>query len=106
MSLGFTISMPLLDSSPYDCILDNGKSLYKIQVKSISLNKKKSSINSWKLGLKRQGDFYKIYEVDYFAIWHAQYNGFFIIKNYQQQTLVINKDGKYKKNFDNFAVFY
>lgn len=106
MALGFRISMPLLDSSPYDCILDNGKSLYKIQVKSISEYKKKSSANCHKITLKRKGNCYQLHEVDYFAIWHHDYNGFFIIRNYQQQTLVINKDGKYKKNFDNFAVFY
>ena len=41
--------------------------------------------------------------VDYFAIWHEEYNGFFIIKNIGQKSMKVNINGKLKENFNNFA---
>ena len=37
---GFNVSMPLLDSSPYDCIIERDLKLYKIQVKNVSAERK------------------------------------------------------------------
>ena len=106
MQKGFSISMPLLDSSPYDCVLDNHNKLLKIQIKSIHKRKKTKGKNSVKVNLRTGNDFYTAHEVDFFAIYHKEFDVFFIIKNYQQKTVRINIDGKYKNNFNNFALFY
>ena len=37
--LGYTISIPLNDCQPYDLIVDNGKQLLKIQIKTAQTNK-------------------------------------------------------------------
>lgn len=106
MSKGFTISMPLLDSSAYDCILDNGTKLLKIQIKAIYKKRKVRNKNKWKLNLRNGDNFYDLKDVDFFAIYNDDLNGFFIIRNNQQKSLVINANGKYKDNFNNFALFY
>jgi hypothetical protein len=106
MSKGFKISMPLLDSSPYDCILESDFKLYKIQIKHVGLNRFKGRHNSIQVSLRRTNDFYTQAEVDYFAIYFEERNGFFIIRNYQQKSIRINSEGKYKNNFNNFEVFY
>ena len=38
MELGLQVSKPILDASVYDCIIDNGKRLIKVQVKSRSVS--------------------------------------------------------------------
>lgn len=106
MAQGLGVSMPLLDSSPYDCIIDNGQRLLKIQVKGILNRAKKSRKNGYKINLRGGTNYYKKNEVDFFAIYHLKLNGFFIIPNLQQKSLVINIKGKYKDNFNNFALFY
>ncbi len=100
------ISMPLLDSSAYDCILDNGSKLLKIQIKAIYKKAKVRNKNKWKINLRNGDNFYNLNDVDFFAIYHADLNGFFIIPNNKQKSLVINANGKYKNNFNNFALFY
>ena len=47
---------------------------------------------------------YSLKMVDYFAIWHEEYDGFFIIKNIGQKSMKVNKNGKLKENFNNFAL--
>jgi hypothetical protein len=42
--------------------------------------------------------------VDYFALWDERHNGFFIIPNLGQTSLKLNPNGKYKENFNNFAL--
>ena len=41
MQNGFNVSMPLLDASPYDAIIEKENKLYKIQIKHVSKNRKK-----------------------------------------------------------------
>lgn len=100
---GFNVSMPLLDSSPYDCILERDLKLYKIQVKNISA-KRKFNGNNIHLVLRRSTDFYTKAEVDYFAIYFTVLDGFFIIPNYKQKSIRLSINGKYKNNFNNFAL--
>tara|TARA_R100000149_G_C5875915_1_gene139751 strand:- start:1939 stop:2259 length:321 start_codon:yes stop_codon:yes gene_type:complete len=106
MSKGFTISMPLVDSSVYDCILDNGCKLLKIQIKAIYQKAKVKGSDKWKLNLRHSGQFYNKKDVHFFAVYVSELDGFFIIPNNQQKALVINIRGKYRNNFNNFALFY
>lgn len=100
---GFNVSMPLLDSSPYDCIIERDLKLYKIQIKNVS-PERKFNRDSIHLVLRRTTDFYTKEEVDFFAIYIMVYEGFFIIPNYQQRSIRLSIDGKYKDNFNNFAL--
>jgi hypothetical protein len=100
---GFNVSMPLLDSSPYDCILERNLKLYKIQVKNVSAERKFDG-NNIHLVLRRTADYYTTEEVDYFAVYFTVLDGFFIIPNFQQRSLRLSISGKYKDNFNNFAL--
>jgi len=100
---GFNVSMPLLDSSPYDCIIERDLKLYKIQVKNVSAERKFNR-DSIHLVLRRSTDFYTKEEVDFFAIYFTVLDGFFIIPNYQQRSVRLSIQGKYKDNFNNFAL--
>jgi len=100
---GFNVSMPLLDSSPYDCIIERDLKIYKIQIKNVS-PERKFNRDSIHLVLRRTTDFYTKEEVDFFAIYIMVYEGFFIIPNYQQRSIRLSIDGKYKDNFNNFAL--
>lgn len=99
---GFNVSMPLLDSSPYDCIVERDLKLFKIQVKNVSAERKfnRDSIHL----VLRSKDFYTKAEVDFFAIYFTVLDGFFIIPNYQQRSIRLSINGKYKDNFNNFAL--
>lgn len=100
---GFNVSMPLLDSSPYDCILERNLKLFKIQVKNVSAVRKFDG-NNIHLVLRRTADYYTTEEVDYFAVYFTVLDGFFIIPNFQQRSLRLSISGKYKDNFNNFAL--
>ena len=57
--------------------------------------------------LKRKGKAeYDLCNVDFFALWYEQDNGFFIIKNEGQRTFKLSSEGKYKYNFNNFALIH
>ena len=100
---GFNVSMPLLDSSPYDCIIERDLKLYKIQVKNVSASRKFNR-DSMHVVLRRSTDFYTKDEVDFFAIYFTVLDGFFILPNYQQRSVRLSMQGKYKDNFNNFAL--
>ncbi len=100
---GFNVSMPLLDSSPYDCIIERDLKLYKIQVKNVSASRKFNR-DSIHVVLRRSTDFYTKDEVDFFAIYFTVLDGFFIIPNCQQRSVRLSMQGKYKENFNNFAL--
>tara|TARA_R110000744_G_scaffold94462_3_gene182388 strand:- start:3300 stop:3659 length:360 start_codon:yes stop_codon:yes gene_type:complete len=102
MECNMLVSMPLLDSSPYDCIVElpNGK-LKKIQIKSTNKSEHPKGIH---ITLRYSDISYTTKEVDYFAIWINVRNGFYIIKNNGKMSAFrISKNGKYSKNFNNFA---
>ena len=100
---GFNVSMPLLDSSPYDCIIERDLKLYKIQVKNVSASRKFNR-DSIHVVLRRSTNFYTKDEVDFFAIYFTVLDGFFIIPNCQQRSVRLSMQGKYKENFNNFAL--
>jgi len=104
ISLGYNVSTPLSSSSYYDCILEKDGNLFKIQIKYLGKNRRRLK-NSIQITLRRTGlkSYQKKY-VDYFALWDVDNNGFFIIPNKGQSSLKININGKYKKNFNNFAL--
>ncbi len=103
MENNLCVSMPLLDSSPYDCILElPDSSLKKIQIKSTAKPIVPRGIH---VTLHTTNRYYKLDEVDYFAIWVQVFNGFFIIKNTgSNSAFKFTRNGKYSKNFNNFAL--
>lgn len=99
---GYNVSMPLLDASLYDCILERDNKLFKIQIKYIGKNRRRHG-KGYQINLKRTGKpYYELYEVDFFAIYYEDANGFFIIPNKLQHSLKLSMDGKYKVFFNNF----
>jgi len=101
---GFNVSMPLLDSSSYDCILEKNGKLFKFQIKYLGANRYKHR-GTTQITLKRSGESsYDKKYVDFFAMWSEEYQGFFIIKNTGQTSIRIAMHNKYKENFNNFAL--
>jgi hypothetical protein len=104
ISLGYNVSTPLSNSSYYDCILEKDGKMFKIQVKYLGINRLRRG-NSIQITLRRTGlPSYEKKYVDYFALWDEGNKGFFIIPNLGQTCLKININGKYKNNFNNFAL--
>jgi len=104
ISLGYNVCTPLMNSSYYDCILEKDGKMFKIQVKYLGKDRLRRG-NSMQITLRRTGlPSYEKKYVDYFALWDEYNNGFFIIPNLGQTSLKININGKYKNNFNNFAL--
>jgi hypothetical protein len=103
MENGFNVSMPLLDSSPYDCILEKDNKLYKIQVKYMSSDRYSSEKQKTpQIEIKSGKRYYQPDEVDFFAVWHDLYKGFFILNNDGQKAFRLSIHNKYADNFNNF----
>ena len=103
MQNGFNVSMPLLDASPYDAIIEKDGELFKIQIKYISDDRKKGESNTH-ISLSGSGKGYSKKYVDYFAIYFVELDGFYIIKNKGQKAVRLSTTGIYKDNFNNFAL--
>ena len=104
--LAGTFAYALLDKSKYDCILEKDGDLFKFQIKYMGKDRYKHG-SIMQINLKRCGARnYNLSDVDFFAIWHEEYNGFFIIRNKGQHTLKLNINGKYKENFNNFTLIH
>lgn len=102
---GFTVSMPILDSNPYDCIVDTGKDLYKIQIKS-SEKTPRGNENSVNIPLNNCKSIYTKDKVDYFAVYSAFYGGFFVFPNKgNMQSFRASRSGINKIYYDNFEIF-
>ncbi len=105
MELGYIVSKPMLDSSRYDLLVDTGSKIIRIQVKS---KKENCFVSPGRSGINvmlTRGKCYTKNEVDYFAIYVPDHNGFYIIKNNgHKKSIKITPGGKYKKNFNNFAL--
>lgn len=100
---GYNISFPLLDSSVYDCVVDTGERLFKVQVKSTG-KKPEGNSKSIHCRISNAKADYTLDKVDYFAVWVEFYNGFFIFKNKgDMKTIRLSTYGKYKDYFNNFA---
>tara|TARA_R110001632_G_scaffold52435_2_gene130043 strand:- start:941 stop:1312 length:372 start_codon:yes stop_codon:yes gene_type:complete len=100
---GYNVSFPLMDSSVYDCIIDTGERLIKVQVKSTSKSPQKNR-NTIQAHLENSKSTYSKNLVDYFAVYVNYYDGFFIFKNTgNMQTIRLSLIGKNKIFFNNFA---
>ncbi len=105
MEQGFNVSMPLLDSSKYDAIVEKDGVLRKIQVKSISeARTNKLDRDDVQCVFRTDGKGYCVKLVDYFAIYVERDRGFYIIKNKGQNSIRLSTKGIYKDNFNNFAL--
>jgi hypothetical protein len=102
---GFNVSMPLLDASTYDCLIERHGKVFKIQVKYVSANRQKDpEHNNTRVTLHREGGVYPKHLCDFFAVWFDEYNGFFIIPNVEQKAMRLSLTNKYKDNFNNFDI--
>lgn len=101
---GYLVSFPLMDSNPYDCIIDTGEHLYKIQIKASEKRPtdRKSSVN---VPLQNSKTIYTKKLVDYFAVYSSFYGGFFIFPNKEKmKSIRLSLTGKNKIFFNNFAM--
>jgi len=102
MKRGLSVSMPLLESSKYDCLIDDGSNIYKIQIKSNFLNLKENK-SSIKVNLTSLNKCYSVKDVDFFAVYVKYFDGFFIFKNdgkIQSKRFSLNNvNSKYFNNF-------
>lgn len=104
MENGFNVSMPLLDSSRYDCIIEKENKLFKVQVKSYS----HKDCDPHNVGLHckigRNGGIYTKEEVDFFALWVERDGGFYIVPNDKPRKIIrLSTSGKYQNYFNTFA---
>jgi hypothetical protein len=99
MEQGFFVSFPLLDTSRYDCIVETPKGLFKVQIKSVHNFTKRSRV--FLRDTKRKT--YNTKEVDFFAIYYREKDGFFIFKNDGIKKSIELTSPKYLKYFNNFA---
>jgi len=105
MENGFNVSMPLLGSSSYDCILDKDNRIRRVQVKYMSGDRYTSSKQKTpQIEIKSGKKYYSKEEVDFFAVWHESYKGFFILPNNGQKAFRLSLDNKYAENFNNFDI--
>ena len=100
MENNIRVCFPLLDASPYDCIIETVNGFKKIQIKSVLSDKENVRCYLTQGNTKS----YSIDDVDFFAVWIQSHNGFYIFKNTGDiKTITVNKNKKYSKNFNNFA---
>ena len=95
------VSFPLFHTSVYDCIIESKKGLSKVQIKALNEdNRTRNRINLVDRNQKR----YTKKDIDFFAIYSKQRDGFFIIKNdgiIHSFTVGLKK---YSIYFNNFAL--
>ena len=100
---GFIVSMPVLHSSPYDCILDVNGKLLKVQIKS-SQKTPSDRLNSVCVPLQNSKTIYTKSLVDYFAVYSEYYDGFFVFPNKGEMKSIrlslIGRNKIYFRNFD------
>lgn len=100
---GFVVSMPILDSSVYDCIIDVNGSLKKIQIKSTQKTPLKHR-KSVQVPLRNDDNKYTIEKIDWFCIYCEYFNGFFNFPNTgNMQSIRLSTTGKSSKYFNNFV---
>lgn len=104
MEWGFNVSMPMLDASAYDLILEKDGTLFKFQIKSITKDRTdRMNRDDVQCVLRCNSKSYPMHLVDYFAIYVARDQGFYVIKNKGQKTMRLSTTGIYKDNFNTFA---
>jgi hypothetical protein len=100
MELGLQVSKPILDASVYDCIIDNGSRLIKVQVKSRSISDRGDKNDMIQWGSNR----YKPTDFEYYAIYLHQTGDWLIMPNTGQISMRLNKHNTDK--FNNFALLF
>lgn len=101
---GYNVSFPLMDSSLYDCLVDTGNGILRIQIKSTTKKPFKKTFKNVQVILANSKSSYKKELIDYFAVWSDYYEGFFIFKNKgNMQTIRLSLTGKNKIYFNNFV---
>ena len=93
---GKLITMPVLDSSPYDCIVESRKKLYKVQVKA---TEKKPYVGRRTINapLNNSKSKYTKEVIDFFSVFSSYFEGFFIFPNTgNMQSIRLSKHGKNK----------
>jgi hypothetical protein len=97
----WTISIPYGDNCRYDCIIDRGRGLERIQIKSSTYEEKKNRIVSFtrRIYNNQKGSICNIYtreEIDGFVIYSPELNTFYYIPIEEQEqasiSLRINRD--------------
>lgn len=104
MECGLNVSMPLLDSSRYDCIVEHQGRLSKVQIKNANDRNESEFKKGVHVTMLQSGMFYTKDLVDVFAIY--VFDGFFIIPNEEQRAFRFIAGGKYSNFFNNFAPFF
>jgi|TARA_R100001460_G_scaffold10232_3_gene24206 hypothetical protein len=104
MECGLNVSMPLLDSSRYDCIVEHQGLLSKVQIKNANDRNESQFKKGVHVKMLQSGMFYTKDLVDVFAIY--VFDGFFIIPNKEQRAFRFIPGGKYSNFFNNFAPFF
>jgi len=100
---GYEVSMPLLHTSVYDCMVDTGKGVFKIQIKA-SEKVPTDRENSVNIPLANSKSIYTVNEIDYFAVFSAYYDGFFIFPNKgEMKSFRASLKGKNKMYFNRFS---
>ena len=84
MECGLNVSMPLLDSSIYDCIVEHEGRLSKVQIKNANYREQSQVKKGVHISLRPNGTFYNSNFIDVFAIYI--FDGFFIIPNKEQRA--------------------
>jgi len=96
--------MPLIDSSLYDCIVDTGERLIRVQIKSSIKKPENDRHNNVLVPLQNNKRLYTKEKIDFFAVWSDFFSGWFIFKNIGSMISIrVSLKGKNKKYFNNFA---
>lgn len=113
ISLDLKVLVPAVEGYAYDCIIDNNRTLYKIQIKYASKDKRRSNVFSTMLQrrIKSTNPTYRKYkanEVDFYAIYIWYIDTFYIIP-FEEVTISSlsldpkndnNKYNQYKNNWE------
>jgi hypothetical protein len=99
---GYKVSFPLHSHSEYDCIVDVGDRLYKVQVKGSRQEINEEGNVKVQISNRKQLAYLEE-DVDFMAVYVSQYNGFFIVPVNGNKTIRLSRKNKNAKYFDNFA---
>jgi len=98
--------MPLLDSSPYDAIIDTHESIYKVQIK-YTTKKPLQHRKTISAPLEKNTQTYSLDKVDFFAVYSEYFEGFFIFPNTgSMKAIRLSMHGKNSIYFNNFTFNY
>lgn len=103
ISLDLKVLVPAVEGYAYDCIIDNGKSLHKIQIKYASKDKRRNNVFTSMLHrrIKSTSPTYRRYEaheVDFYGIYIWYIDTFYIIPFETVNKTSLSLDPKNKNN--------